>query len=252
MSNIIIDKPRGLPELIPIFAGYEDCKPNHRFGPYIRESFLIHFCISGCGTLKDKYGEHKIGAGELFIIRPGEITVYTADGDDPWSYAWLGFGGSRAEELLSLPSVISMPSEPFFRLAALIKGNETSADIYTSFLYEFFHLAFSRDEGEKKLSAVKRYIDYGYMNEISVASIAEHFGFDRSYLFRIFKERYGMGIKEYLTGVRMRHAERFLSLGCSVSECATMSGYPDQFTFSRAYKKHFGAAPREHARALKN
>ena len=82
------------------------------------------------------------------------------------------------------------------------------------------------------------------MRPISVSSIAESFGFDRTYLYRAFKSRYGIGIKEYITEVRMRHAKEFLADGMSVGETARLVGYADEFNFSKAYKKHYNKSPK--------
>ncbi len=244
MLNFTIDKPSGAPELIPLFVGYEKCAPSHRFGPYVRDSYLIHYCLSGCGKLTDKYGTHKISEGELFIIRPGEVTVYEADGADPWKYVWIGFAGERASALDSLPSVLSAPVDAFLRIRARLEEGISAPDIYISALYEIFYSILTVRE-EDICSSVKRYISYNYMNDISVSHISRRFGFERSYLYRIFKERFGMGIKEYMTDVRMKHAREFLTLGYSVAKTAAMTGYADAQTFSRAYKNHLGKSPSE-------
>ena len=40
----------GLSDVIPLFIGYENCLPNHSFGPFGRSSFLIHNVTSGKGV----------------------------------------------------------------------------------------------------------------------------------------------------------------------------------------------------------
>ena len=80
--------------------------------------------------------------------------------------------------------------------------------------------------------------------------MAKSFGYERTYLYRIFKKRYGIGIKEYIINVRMDNARQFLADGRSVGETAALTGYKDEFNFSRAYKKHFGIPP-SHTRCEK-
>ena len=231
-------------DVIPLFAGEEDCKPHHNFGPYIREHYLLHFCLSGKGVFFDKSGEHAVGAGEFFIIRPGEVTRYVADGTDPWHYVWFAFRGSITARFDPLSPVLKTPEGIAERLYALIDAREESPDPYCAFTYELAH-ALSLDHGDTDaLSRVHRFVRYHYMEALSVESIASSFGFERSYLYRIFKKRYGIGLKEHITAVRMQHAKAFLSQGMLVSQAARIVGYADEFNFSRAYKKFYKTSPK--------
>jgi two-component system response regulator YesN len=81
------------------------------------------------------------------------------------------------------------------------------------------------------------------MTDISAESVARSFGYERTYLYRIFKKRYGTGIKEYIIKIRMDNARAFLLDGRSVAATAALIGYKDEFNFSRAYKKYFGIPP---------
>ena len=239
-------------DISPIFVGEHNCDKGHSFGPFVREYYIIHFCSSGCGVLKDRYGVHKISAGELFIIRPGEVTVYTADSKAPWSYHWIAFSGSRADAFLSARSVYTTPEGMCERLKELIGGGVAASDIYVSFIYELMYRLFSEntdDEADDKLGKIRQYIRYNYMDNLRVSSLARSFGFERSYLYRIFKKRYGVGIKEYITDVRMEYARKFLTEGYTVGECAHMVGYEDEFNFSKSFKRHFGISPSELKRA---
>lgn len=246
MPDMIINRDRSLGELVPLFVGIEACAPQHTFGPYIRDHHLIHFCIRGCGILEDKYGKHEISAGEMFIIRPGEVTVYSADLTEPWEYVWIAFVGSRAALFSTAESVYSTPSGMADRLADLVKQQVRSADIYVALLHELIHFHFA-EESERYdiVSSIKQYIRHNYMEDISVSRIAEIYSFERSYLFRLFKNRYGSGIKEYITDVRMEKAKALLESGCKVGDVSGMVGYSDVFNFSRMFKKHFGISPRD-------
>ncbi|MBE5733393.1 MAG: helix-turn-helix transcriptional regulator, partial [Clostridiales bacterium] len=71
------------------------------------------------------------------------------------------------------------------------------------------------------------------------------FGYERSYLYRIFKNHLGVGIKEYIIKTRMEHAQILLKQGYSVNKTSLAVGYKDQTNFSKAYKKHFGVPPKK-------
>ena len=82
------------------YCGREDCEKGHFFGPAVRSHQLIHFVLKGKGIYRTEYGEYEIKEGEAFLIRPGEVTYYRADLEEPWSYAWIAFDGDEAEALL--------------------------------------------------------------------------------------------------------------------------------------------------------
>ena len=71
------------------YCGREDCIKGWKFGPYVRESYVIHMVKKGKGTFTIAGKTYELGPGQAFIIRPGEETTYRADDDDPWSYMWM-------------------------------------------------------------------------------------------------------------------------------------------------------------------
>ena len=108
MRYIQLIEDKGFVDFSPCDAGKEDCMPSHRFGPHVRNYYLIHFVISGKGRYTTSRGEYTLGRGEAFLIKPGEVTVYEADAETPWTYVWVGFRGRLASEFESvLSSVIN-------------------------------------------------------------------------------------------------------------------------------------------------
>ena len=230
----------------PIFIGWEACEGGHSFGPYVRDHYIVHFCMHGKGILKNSEGEFEIKAGNFFIIRPGEVTTYTADIDDPWEYAWIAFTSNGKEYFSDNKSVFKTPEGLDEKMLRLIKSRSKSSEGCLSLIYDLLYRISERDEEEDESTAVRqvrRYIKYNYMLPLTVGGLARDFGFERSYLYRIFKARYGIGIKEYITSVRLEMGAKLIKDGYSVGECARLVGYEDRFNFSRAYKSYFGRSP---------
>lgn len=253
MENHIVDKILKMTDIVPLFVGEEQCKSLYSFGPYIRDYHLIHFCVSGKGLVTDKYGTHSVGAGEFFVIRPGEVTTYTADKSNPWHYAWLAFRGAGASVFSSEQTVYTTPDSVEKRFYTMVRAGAVSAEGYASVIYELIYLLFSSSaQPSDKMHKIKRYIEYSYMDGISVTSVARQFGFERSYLYRMFKERYGIGVKEYIIKVRMERARELLGYGYSVADTAALVGYGDEFNFSKGFKKHFGTSPIEYKKGKRD
>lgn len=234
-------------ELVPTVLGEEECERSHSFGPYIREYFLIHYCISGKGTFLVNGKTYEVGKGEIFIICPGQLTVYTADRDDPWHYSWIGFSGKEAKRIKNLPPVMAYPAETFLRIAEFARMGVRNYEIYLSFIYEILYYLFSdRELNTDVCKQVKDYIRLNYMHPLTVEGVCARFGLNRRYLSRIFKAKYGVALKEYIVTVRCRMAAEFLKKGYNVSEASMMTGYSDQFAFSKMFRKVLGVPPSEY------
>ena len=243
-KRIVIPKIPG-EDIIPIYVGEHSVPSGSSWGPHIRDFFLIHFCISGKGVLYNCDGEHPVSAGELFIIREGEQTTYAADKDDPWHYVWISFLGREAEIFRNGDVVRKALKLVMDKLREFIAEEQTSAYAYTALIYMLMHeLYLPQNQKIDKAVEVGRFIEYNYMENINMDLLCKSFGFERSYLFRIFRTRFGVSPKEYLVRERMSHAKELLNAGNSVQQTAYMVGYRDEFNFSKAYKKFYSVPPK--------
>lgn len=237
---------RKLGDLNPMIYGREHCAPGHSFGPSVRKYTIIHYVESGKGTLY-KYGnEYPVKAGEAFVILPHEVTTYTADIDDPWTYRWIGFDGELCEKVRELPPVIKIPDNLFPHLTDSDEKNpEMLSYLLAGQLFTLYGELFSRDKHSNHY--VRKVIDYinsSYMRELRVEEIAENLCLDRRYLSRLFKQKTGQTMQEYLINVRMEAACRQLSEGRGVAEAAMLCGYSDVCNFSKMFKRIYGVSPK--------
>lgn len=89
---------------------------------------------------------------------------------------------------------------------------------------------------------IKDYIDSGIAWGLSLENLAKLFSYDRYYLEKLFIARYNTGIIAYRNAKRLERARQLL-VDHSVGEVAEMLGYKSIYSFSRAFKLHFGTAP---------
>jgi len=251
-KEILIEKTENV-DILPIFAGHEKCVPSYTYGPHTREYYIIHFCLKGSGVLHDKFGKHLVRAGELFIIRPDEITTYQADASTPWEYSWIAFHGNVANVFQSNASVYPSPENVGLEIKDLVDSKETAPAIFTSIIYRLiYHLFTEKSPKQSFVEKVKQYVIFNYMNDITVESISHFFGFERSYLYRIFKKETSISVKDFITKVRMNQAKKLLDKGYSVRNTAYGVGYKDQFNFSKAFKKYCKTTPKQQKSAGKH
>ena len=86
-----------LPGLNPINCGWHQRQSRRRFGPGVRDHYILHYVLSGKGEYTCEGETYPVGRQEVFLIRPGERICYEADAHTPWAYAWIGFEGEGAE-----------------------------------------------------------------------------------------------------------------------------------------------------------
>ncbi|WP_334077812.1 AraC family transcriptional regulator [Paenibacillus sanfengchensis] len=249
--------------------GIEKCCPFHDFGPAIRDYYLLHFVLGGKGRFETRERSYALERGQAFLIFPGEVTYYLADGEHPWKYVWVGFHGTQAEAYLheaglTVESPILNRFDPELVEKQILqmhesKGMERGRDLRrTALLYSLFsHMAEANPEpssvpGRKNrqdqyVQKVTDFIETNYANKISISQIADYVGLDRSYLCAVFKARMGASVQEHLIRYRINKAcslmsNRLLTIG----DIARSVGYEDPLLFSKMFKKEKGLSPKQY------
>ena len=235
---------RHMTDLNPLILGKEECNPGHRYGPAVREYTLIHFVIDGCGVFYHDGISYTVNAGEAFLIRPGEVTIYQASEETPWTYQWIGFDGALADNFKELSHVFSFSRNWAEEMLSACENDGMSEYRVASLLFQMYAELFAtKKPNNHYVRRVKDYINALYMQEIRVEEIAEKMNLDRRYLSRLFKEKTGQTVQEYLISVRLDAAKKQLERGASVGEAALLCGYDDVCNFSKMFKRLSGISP---------
>ncbi len=252
--------------------GWEQCAPLHSFGPFVRNHFLFHYVISGKGYLDANGSDgvtrrYTLEPDQGFLICPGQVNTYCADERDPWKYAWLEFGGLRAEEFLTAAGL--GPAQPIYRpkspaagwpardamlyiadhssastlclighlclfLDGLIQSSSTRRDLRGSRLQDFY------------IQEAVTFMEHNYQRELTVEEVADVCKLNRSYFSKLFRDTMGCPPQEFLIRLRLsKAAELMQTTKSSIGDISAACGYPNQLHFSRAFKKRYGVSPRE-------
>lgn len=234
----------------PVQFGYQDCPPSHGFGPAVRPHWLLHFVVSGCGKFCINGKEYSISTGEMFTIPPFVETYYEADATTPWSYIWVGFECDELPVALDDKTVCPSAVHTFNSMKKCEEFDSGRSLFLLSKIIELFALLDdSHTENTDYIKEAISYIELQYMLGIGIEDIARHLGINRSYFSDIFKKATGLSPAKYLMRHRMNVARTLLQDSeMSVSTTAHSVGYTDVFTFSKAFKKHFGVSPIEYTK----
>ncbi len=79
---------------------------------------------------------------------------------------------------------------------------------------------------------------------LSLVTVAAHFGVNDKYLSRFFKEQLRVHYHSYVQNLRLEHARKLLhESDLSLRNVAKASGYASQATFTRAFRQKYGLNP---------
>lgn len=249
------------------YAGEEACASGHRFGG-VRDHWLFHYVLEGEGRVVVEGRNYRLGRGGIFIFFPGQEHRYRASVEKPWRYAWIGFEGEGASELLAAAGITSgtavLEAAYSPELAGLFRraidelrargmlGALAGDGILRLILARLPTVAgkseaavFPTTGPAGYAAAARGFIEEHFTRPITVADVARHIGLDREYLASIFKAHTGTTMKTMLTDLRIERAKRLLgNTGLSVAHVASSVGYRDYAVFERAFKARTGQAPR--------
>ena len=101
-----------------------------------------------------------------------------------------------------------------------------------------------------KLSVITDYMKEHYKDELSLARLAEIFGYSPSYLSRMFQKYAGINYKSYLQSIRVQYAyQELTNTEHTISEIALNNGFPNSKALSKVFRKKYGVLPSEYRRA---
>lgn len=237
-----------LVDVNPLVCGIQTCEPGYRFGPAIRSYHLLHYVHSGMGTLHNERGSRLVKADQIFVIRPGESTVYIADERRPWSYSWVGFESPLPlDDILAADVFDAAHCGGLFAEMVNCPSGAGLEWFICGKIYQLLYLLARPNIESGVQHYIRRTLDFiesNYMKELTISGIAQSLGLDRSYLTRIFKAHTGKAPQAYLVEFRLQKAAELLSAqDMTLGQIAVQVGYHDTMNFSRMFRRQFGMPP---------
>jgi len=235
-------------------------------------SYLFFLVRSGSGKLKYEGNTYALKEGQCVFIDCKQGYSHETS-DRLWSLSWVHFNGPTASLIYKkyrenggLPVFAAKDFEKYLlfykhlydiaavaSLAGDMEINEGLSGLLTLLMADSWHPE-EAQPGAKKLSVdeIRRYLDDNYSHKITLDDLAGRYFINKFYLSRMFKDRFGLSIMNYLLNVRITKAKillRFTDTG--IEEIGTRCGIGDVYYFSKKFKMVEGVSPTEFRRAWK-
>lgn len=229
-----------------------------------RDCCVIHYILRGSGW----FDGIKVCAGQGFYISPGEYHDYYSSDDDPWDYVFIDMSPLFANRFVA--PFISANERGIFSFsfrdwlqkwadtnigaAPLSFISETEAAYNTLSILR--HHAKERpphaDRQQIYVQKAQVFIEANLSLPLTVSEVAKAINLNPRYLYKLFVQYTGVGIKEYITEHKMQMAEELLTeTELSIKEIALHVGIKDANSFSKLFRLRAGISPTEYRKTRK-
>ena len=253
-------------------CGCSKTEPLHSFGPAWKHHYLIHYILNGKGKFMIGGKTYPLEAGYGFLIMPEELAFYQSDEGDPWTYVWVGFSGTKAQEYIKAiglsveyPVFVSERSGELYQAVKDMMEHNTygisnelrrtgQLSIFLSVIAEGGAVR-ERNQGDWADTYVSKAVEFiqgNYCNPIKVTDVADYVCINRSYLYTLFQNALGMSPQQFLMTFRITKAAELLQhTSLSIESIAISCGYQDPLVFTKAFRQMKKMPPSVYRREMK-
>jgi len=243
--------------------GITNPDPEYRIKRWPSQVFVIEYIVCGAGYLEINGEKHQLGAGDAYVIHPGDYCEYYSDKIDPYKKYWVNFTTMmHFSDFLNLYQIndrvirnidLSRYFDEIFALEQISNFNENLYLHFSKILYDIFHtIAIHQktmiDECSLDLPAMVRYeLNHSLQTPISIGDLAKKFYRSKNDIISQFKKKYNVTPYAYLMDLRITLAKRLLmGTDKSIVKIASELCFCSEFHFSGCFKKKVGESPSEY------
>lgn len=253
-------------QIWPVRGGRSRAKPNYKVGPKRIECYSLHLVQEGEIWIEFQDKRVRLGKHDLFCLFPGFTYYYRVAASDPeLRLSWIVMDGPRTKALLDLAGLT--PETPYQHLANPMIIEEIMNRMHLlmldaanwnsgvslelqSLLFGFFAqitpdiVSKPEDEPASWIQECIHFMELHASEGVSVQQVASFAGVHRSYFSSVFTREIGITPLGYLQKIRMEKAKQLLrETDATVTEIAFSLGYPNLFSFTRAFKNYCTVPP---------
>ena len=226
------------------------------------DSYEIIFMHEGTAYIGEEDCRYTLVKNDVLFLEPGKRHYGFKESAEFVSFSWLHFK-TDSERYKNLPKHTHI-SEPYILknlLAQCLHTANTPSydsvcnDLYTALIIEEI-LTMEKSSGisGKYLSVqIKEWIRVNIEKNISVGLIAKEMGYHENHVSRVFKDTYSVGLKEYITEMRLENIKNLLSTTLySIKQIAHMLSFKSENHLIKFFKYHMNMTPTKYRNTYVN
>ncbi|MGO4548673.1 AraC family transcriptional regulator [Paenibacillus sp. 2TAB23] len=248
----------------PIRLGANIAKPGYHIGPRITPYYYLIMVLEGEGTFIQGGQTYPLRKNDLYCLFPQVTHEYYTTEHALLRKIFFAFDGKYALSLLERVGLT--PYQPHLRDGLTNAAIERMGQFFTlatdkvepasdllrlSIFHQIFDILARSNVPQDVLASsgswlqrAKDYLEIHYADGITIESVADYVGIDRTHFSKSFSKAFGLSPMKYVQQLRMNEARLLMKqTDYKLAEIAQSVGYPDLFSFSKAFKKHVGVSP---------
>ena len=224
-----------------------------------RNDYFIIYVTNGIFNTKIDNTVYHLKQGSVVLFPPKFKYHYW--GEPPSEYLCAHFTGSHVEKILT---DLGFPLAPyaqdgefspkikalFDKMVEQYLTNAPFLQYSLACLLEEILLTIAieraKSDGYRTFKKSIKYIHANYTEKIQIPHLAALEGLSNSRYITLFTKEFGKTPSEYIIDLRLSRARELLSTtNMPIGQVGALSGYKDQYFFSKIFKKHTGMSPQE-------
>lgn len=213
----------------------------------------IIFMTEGKAYIQENERKYCLSPGDILYLEPGKNHkgyMYNKKGEKV-SFYWMHFTCSHSIKNIKYFS-LQNPSAIAILMKQLL--HYTNTPNYSSEIYNYIvRIIIETIILDSKMlstgnmiliSDICEYIRNNTDKKIKVKDLADYFGYNESYLSRIFKEKYNVGIKQYINAEKIKYAKSLLvTTQYPIKKIGYLCGFDDEKEFLKFFKYYEKLSP---------
>ena len=222
-------------------------------------AFTLLYCLDGAGTLDLRESKHRITRGTFALLRPFEFHAYAADPSEPWSYYWIHFNGTVAQQYYDVLTnggkdvCIAVQSdlrfvEAFEKILGIYQEGHAYKNLMQAssamhqMLGDLFGQICQRSAPQESTTTrIERTLTMMGKNlgtHVTIHELAATAGMSHAYFTQQFRKHTGNSPRSFFNQQKIAKACEYLAeTDTKVENIARLVGYEDPFYFCRLFKR---------------
>lgn len=276
-------KPRIFNDVYLYQLGNRTCSPGSQVISHLHKDYIeISYIVSGKGIFYIDNKGIEVSENDIFLACPNETHSIIVSGDEPLKFNFIAFSfqyGCKFRNLFYDEKIIGMDTkfrkvrishfgEVYNELINILKTKNSLCDLEFEYCLKKnlinIYQCYEKNEVESSIGGaiisrehelyfkIVHYIEKHLTEIKKLTDISDALSYNYVYIARVFKEKYGDTLSNYVADKKLEYAEQLiLQKKMSVNEISNYLGYSCLPVFSKAFKRKFGISPLKHGKGKK-